>query len=192
MGCSGLQGALIIPDSVRNIGDNAFENCSGLSALTIPSYVAEIGWNAFKGCSGIDTIYSNAINPPAIFEYTFGNIDSNIPVIVPCGQVPIYNNAEYWSNFTNIQDNCVGVECIEMVNFEFYPNPVGNILNIIAEEPISEIEIVNAMGQVVYRADVNSDNAVCDVEGLTAGVYIVRIHGTNTASVVCQRKFIKE
>jgi hypothetical protein len=79
-----------------------------------------------------------------------------------------------------------------MQKIDFYPNPVGNVLNIIAEETISEIEIVNAMGQVVYRADVNSDNAVCDVKELTAGVYIVRIHGTNTASVVCQRKFIKE
>ena len=154
--------------------------------------MADIGQNAFKGCSGLDTIYSNAINPPAIFEYTFNYIDPNIPVIVPCGQVPVYNNAEYWNYFTNIQDNCVGVEGIEMQKVDFYPNPVGNVLNIIAEETISEIEIVNAMGQVVYRADVNSDNAVCDVEGLTAGVYIVRIHGTNTASVVCQRKFIKE
>ena len=72
-----------------------------------------------------------------------------------------------------------------------FPNPATDILNITSSETISEIEIVNALGQVVYRAEVNADNAVCDVEGLMAGVYIVRIHGTDMASV-CQRKFIKE
>ncbi len=46
------------------------------------------------------------------------------------------------------------------------------------------------MGQVVKRMDVNSDNAVCDVEELTSGVYVVRIH--TEGAVVSQRKFIKE
>ena len=73
-----------------------------------------------------------------------------------------------------------------------FPNPANDILNITSSETISEIEIVNVMGQVVKRIEINSDNAVCDVEELKAGVYIVRIYGTNTASVVCQRNFVKE
>ena len=133
----------------------------------------------------------NATIPPTLHYYSFDGVPTSIPVIGPCGSVSAYNNAEYWNYFTNIQDNCVGVEGIEMQKVDFYPNPVGNVLNIIAEEPISEIEIVNALGQVVYRTEVNADNAVCDVEGLKAGVYIVRIHGTEMASI-CQRKFIKE
>ena len=56
--------------------------------------------------------------------------------------------------------------------------------------------MVNALGQVVYRAEVNADNAVCDVEGLTSGVYVVKIYGnprtsTGSASGIVQ-KFIKE
>ncbi len=69
-----------------------------------------------------------------------------------------------------------------------FPTSVTDILNITSSETISEIEIVNVMGQVVRRIEVNADNAVCDVEELKAGVYVVRIHGT----VVSQRKFIKE
>ncbi|MBO4615530.1 MAG: T9SS type A sorting domain-containing protein [Bacteroidales bacterium] len=61
-----------------------------------------------------------------------------------------------------------------------------------SSETISEIKIVNVMGQVVKRIEVNSDNAVCNVEDLKAGVYIVRIHGMNTESVICQRKFVKK
>jgi hypothetical protein len=92
----------------------------------------------------------------------------------------------------NIVNVPVFAETIDLQDIDVYPNPVGNTLNITSSETISEIEIVNVMGQVVYRAEANSNNAVCDVEDLKAGVYIVRIHGKNTESVVSQRKFIKE
>ncbi|MBR5984100.1 MAG: T9SS type A sorting domain-containing protein [Bacteroidales bacterium] len=84
-----------------------------------------------------------------------------------------------------------GIEENANLQISIFPNPATDILNITSSETISEIEIVNALGQVVYRTEVNADNAVCDVEGLKAGVYVVRIHGTDTVSI-CQRKFIKE
>ena len=71
-----------------------------------------------------------------------------------------------------------------------FPNPTNGILNITSSETISEIEIVNMMGQIVRRMEVNSDNAVCDVEDLKAGVYIVRIHAAS--ATLSQRKFVKE
>ncbi|MBR5983989.1 MAG: PKD domain-containing protein, partial [Bacteroidales bacterium] len=83
------------------------------------------------------------------------------------------------------------VEETSVSDISLYPNPASDILNIMSTEEISEIEIVNVMGQVVYRTEVNACNAICDVEGLKAGMYVVRIHGTDTASI-CQRKFIKE
>ena len=71
-----------------------------------------------------------------------------------------------------------------------FPNPVTDILNITSSEEISSIEIVNVMGQIVTRMDVNSNNAVCDVNYLANGVYVVRIHSTNDE--FCQKKFVKE
>ncbi|MBQ3990158.1 MAG: T9SS type A sorting domain-containing protein, partial [Bacteroidales bacterium] len=64
-------------------------------------------------------------------------------------------------------------------------------------------EIVNALGQVVKRIDVNADNVVCDVEDLTSGVYVVRLRtlqrtepveasGVEGSVRLIQRKFVKE
>ena len=81
-------------------------------------------------------------------------------------------------------------------NINVFPNPANDLLNITSSEAISEIEIVNVMGQVVKRIEVNSDNAICNVEDLTSGVYVVRIYGNpriSTGSVSgIMRKFIKE
>ncbi len=75
----------------------------------------------------------------------------------------------------NIVNVPVVTETIDLQDIDIFPNPVTDILNITSSETISEIEIVNVMGQVVKRMEVNADNVVCDVEDLKAGVYVVKV-----------------
>ena len=194
-GCSGFR-ELTIPNSVKNIDKYAFCYCGGLTSLTIGSSVMNIESEAFGNCMRIDTIYIFAETPPTIDYNTFAFISQSIPVIVPCGTALAYSNAEYWNYFTNIQEDCSSIEETEIADLQIYPNPVGNTLNIKSSEDISKIEIVNVMGQVVYRTEVNGNNAVCDVNGLANGVYVVRIYNSRTSTTlserIIQRKFIKE
>ncbi len=101
----------------------------------------------------------------------------------------------------NIVNVPVVAETSEMQDLDIFPNPATDILNITSSETISEIEIVNVMGQVVKRIEVNSDNAVCDVEDLRSGVYVVRIRTLRyfggaqqpqAQGAVALRKFVKE
>ena len=93
------------------------------------------------------------------------------------------------SNIVSSNPNAIETEQMS-AEIALFPNPVTDILNITSSEPISEIEIVNVMGQVVRRVEVNSDNAVCNVEDLKSGVYVVRIR---TASATpSQQRFVKE
>ena len=102
--------------------------------------------------------------------------------------IVVSTDVTYMAVFTDV----VGIEDIGVPEISVFPNPASDILNISSTETISEIEIVNYLGQVVYRMEVNAENAVCNLEGLANGVYVVRIHGTDKASIVCQRKFVKE
>jgi hypothetical protein len=88
----------------------------------------------------------------------------------------------------------VGIDESIATEIALFPNPASDLLNITSSETISEIEIVNVMGQVVKRIEVNSDNAVCDVEDLKAGVYVVRIYSRpfGSAQGAALRKFIKK
>ena len=114
------------------------------------------------------------------FSWNDNNIDNP-------REITVTGDAMYIATFAPATD----ISDIALPEISIFPNPANDILNIISSEHISEIEIVNALGQVVYRTEVNANNTVCDVNGLVAGVYIVRIHGTDMASVI-QKKFIKE
>ena len=45
-----------LPESITAIGDNAFENCSGIEEISLPNTVKEIGNFAFKGCSDLKIV----------------------------------------------------------------------------------------------------------------------------------------
>ena len=130
--------------------------------------------------AGSEIQISATPNPDYAFvAWTDGNTDNPRTIIVT-------EDAEYAAAFT-------WAGAVEQTNFSeiaIFPNPATSILNITSSETISEIEIVNVMGQLVRRIEVNSDNAVCNVEDLRSGVYVVRIR--TASATLSQRKFIKE
>ena len=55
MDCSTLT-ELSLPNSLTIIGDEAFKNCSSLTSITIPKSVTKIGSDAFLGCIAVESI----------------------------------------------------------------------------------------------------------------------------------------
>ena len=49
-------GDVTIPDSVTEIGDDAFYNCDALTSVTIPNSVTEIGDDAFENCGSLTSV----------------------------------------------------------------------------------------------------------------------------------------
>ena len=100
-GCSGLT-SIVIPNSVTSIGEYAFGNC-GLTSIVVPNSVTSIGKCAFYKCSNIDSIFCKSYFPPSTNPYAFYGIPTDIPVYVcPCTE-ELYQAAEGWNRFTNIQ-----------------------------------------------------------------------------------------
>ncbi len=51
-----VAGDLVIPDSVTNVSDYAFYNCSEITSVMFGNKVKSIGRNAFNGCTGLTSI----------------------------------------------------------------------------------------------------------------------------------------
>ena len=153
-------------------------------------------FTASNGCDSVVTLHLT-INNSVHYSFTES---ATSPYI--WNGTEYTETGDYVQNFTaeNGCDSIVtlhlnilsGISDTDNSAITIFPNPTSDILNITSTETISEIEIVNVMGQVVYRKEINGENAVCDVEGLTAGVYVVRIFGTDAGSILEQRKVVKE
>ena len=68
--------------SVTSIGDDAFQDCSGLTSVTIPNSVTSIGYAAFSGCSGLTSVtIPNSVT--SIGKYAFKGCKCLTSVIIP-------------------------------------------------------------------------------------------------------------
>mgnify|MGYP002678456125 FL=1 len=90
-GCSGLT-SLTIPSGVTSIGEWAFAGCSGLPSLTIPSGVTSIGNYAFKGCSGLTSLTIPS-GVTSISDYAFYGCSGLTSLTIPSGVTKIGESA---------------------------------------------------------------------------------------------------
>lgn len=94
--CESLE-TITIPNSVTKIGKSAFNVCSTLSSITLSENLTEIGNWAFDDCNNLKEVICYAPQPPTISKYTFSDISPT--VYVPENTVTIYQNAPYWMTF---------------------------------------------------------------------------------------------
>ena len=100
-----IDGKVILPNSITEIGDDVFAYCNELSAIEIPNSVNKIGIRAFKGCKSlksiaipgsVETIKGEAFKDCSalanvtlengirnIGEYAFANCSSLTKVVIP-------------------------------------------------------------------------------------------------------------
>ena len=64
-------------------------------------------------------------------------------------------------------------------NFEVYPNPVNDVLNVISAESIDMVKIYDLTGRIVKQAAPNKANFNVDVADLSNGVYLVKLNADN-------------
>lgn len=92
-----------IPNSVTCIGEYAFYYCSALTSITIPSSVMSMESKAFFGCNGLTSITCEAATPPALGTKVFQSVSTSIPLYVLHNSIALYQAADQWKNFMNIQ-----------------------------------------------------------------------------------------
>ncbi|MBQ2350933.1 MAG: T9SS type A sorting domain-containing protein, partial [Bacteroidales bacterium] len=187
-------------DASETITATAEPTCNAITNLTamVESYGIVLSWEAAENAVSYD-IYCNGnrISTASTTSYIDlqGHEGDTYYIITNCANGGTSDASETATAIVT------GIGEVEN-NIAIFPNPATDILNITSSETISEIEIVNTLGQVVYRVDVNSDNAVCDVNELASGVYVVKIHtlqrtepveaSLSKGTAIVQKKFVKE
>ena len=68
----------------------------------------------------------------------------------------------------------LGVSDLEFYDFEYYPNPVRDVLNISSQQVIAQVDIYNMLGQNVSVQKLNALEGTVNTTSLSTGTYFLR------------------
>ena len=135
----GKQGAYVIPNSVRNIGDNAFKSCN-LTNVTIPNSVESIGREAFYCCYGLTSVtlpssltsmrayvfsycrnitsVVSHIEIPFRHSWAFYGMNNQATLYVPVGTIEKYKALIEWDEYFKeiVEFDINGIEGVTVSN----------------------------------------------------------------------------
>ena len=116
---------LVIPNSITEIGNYAFSDCSSLTSVNIPNSVTTIGEYTFYNCSSLTSVtIGNSVT--TIGDYAFSNCSSLTNVTIGNSVTTIGNYAfRYCSSLQNMTFNAINCT---IVSNAFYN--VGGLSNL--------------------------------------------------------------
>ncbi len=180
----------VINDSLETTVDTCLDIVSGeIVEYFVNGNTIIVTWEFVESNDDVTQI---TITYPAEDSITTGIYE--IYLYVNCND---YKSMTTYSDWIQVnEDQITGiVSQAEGKNYNIYPNPVSNTLNIdlfANENDNTEIQILNTAGQVVYSTtqtlNNGQNNLSFDVNSLTKGVYFIKINGSNTYET---KKFVK-
>ena len=86
--------SLVIPDSIKRIGNRAFQNNKSLEVITIPNSVTSMGVEVFQGCDNLkEVIYMGSVTQ---WKRIADTEDFSSDVVVHCSDGDIRPSGKQW------------------------------------------------------------------------------------------------
>jgi len=186
--------SIIINDTLRDTTNVAGCDSIGRLRLTIqksPEVRIEGNWILEPG----ETATLNAIctTPGVTYNWYKNNVLQNDNhtatfVVEPNGMENVdvhLATTKAYSNISCTSDNWitvttnVGIDDVDAMHVNIYPNPTTRILNLQSAEGISEVVIYNMVGQQVLRQQCNGETVQLDLGALVGGNYTLAITAAN-------------
>ena len=132
--CSSLK-AFEFPQGIKTVATSVLEGCTALQSVIIPSSVTAINTDAFYNCSGLQAIYNYAFTPQSIVARTVNGVNKSTCILyVPMDYIDLYQAAAVWKDFLNI----VGV--VTDLQFE---DQIVNVTYLKADSTLHYMEVQN-------------------------------------------------
>ncbi len=135
---------------------------AGANGIITPSGTINVAQGANQSFSMIpntgyevQNVYIDGNSVGALTSYTFANVTANHQIYVT------------FMHVDSVEEN-------DDLALEIYPNPTNGEFTVEYED-LQHICIVNPLGQIVYNAEVESNQVHIDLSGMVKGVYIIQI-----------------
>jgi hypothetical protein len=78
----------------------------------------------------------------------------------------------------------LALQDFDMTQFNYYPNPVINLLNISYSQEMTNVKVYNMVGQQLLNKNVNATSTKIDMSGFANGAYFIRVSTENAMKTV--------
>ena len=123
-------------------------------------------------------------------DHTFSASAGSLTVIWAIGASSQYSSGHSNRSATTLSVS-LGISENNLLNFEMYPNPVSDLLNIQLPTGTdkAEVGVYDYTGRLVSTKTISSNNSTLDVQNISKGIYIIRV---TTNSKIGVQRFIKK
>ena len=123
-------------------------------------------------------------------DHTFSASAGSLTVIWAIGASSQYSSGHSNRSATTLSVS-LGISENNLLNFEMYPNPVSDLLNIQLPTGTekAEVGVFDYTGRLVSSKTISSNDTTIDVQQISKGIYMIRV-ATNTKIGV--QRFIKK
>ena len=166
--------------------------------LTINTTPTAPTGNSTQTLTSGDTLASIVISPTSVIWYPTITDATNGTNALPNSTLALDNTTYYAVNSNGIcSSNPLAVTItvllknvdFDNLNFSFYPNPTIGIVTINYSKEISQVSVINLLGQLISTKNTNSTEVQVDLSNLTAQTYLVKVVSEGNEKII---KIIKE
>ncbi|MBC7524566.1 MAG: T9SS type A sorting domain-containing protein [Flavobacterium sp.] len=163
--------------SVQDVWFSFVAPSDAVDCLVSNTTMTSLNVNAYSGTCTTLTPLTGACSSNLIAPTT-----KNLTGLTPGAiyYIQVWSNASEQGTFT-LKLTSVGLSntSFNSDNFNLYPNPVKDILNLSSEKTINSVKVFNLLGQEVAVKNFDSNQVQIDLSSLSSGTYLLKIVSEN-------------
>jgi len=149
------------------------------------SPINDTGLSVYTGvCGGLTLL--NCDDESGIGSFSMLNLSGLTPGQTIYARAWEYANDAFGTFQISAWNSTLAAAAFDSSKFEWYPNPVKDVLSVSYQQEITKAEIFNLLGQQVFAKKIESQKSDLDLSQLAKGAYLLKIYSQNN-----QQKTIK-
>jgi hypothetical protein len=136
----------------------------------------ETAWNVIYGPTGFDPLTEGiTVTDDDAIGITINGLDPETPYDVYVVAVCDEDTSSDLSDVVTFTTEEMSVANANFVGFNFYPNPVKNVLHLEARTAINNVTVYDLLGKQVISKKYNNLNTDLDLSNLSSGTYMIMV-----------------
>ena len=176
-------GTVHVHEGIVGVANSALLYCRNVEKVVLPRTMRIIGDGAFKDCYALDTLRLLCNEPPTVSDDSFDGVNPLPVLMVPCSTATVYGEAQYWNAFSTVEAPCppVAIDEVEPVALQVTVTEGGIVVSGAEGEALT---VCDMLGRKVHRIVWASASQYLPLPA--AGIYVL-LSGSNAIKICYSR-----